>query len=128
MKLIHYTDVEANVVGVEGAKNVTMRMLISEPDGAPNFRMRFFEVGPGGSTPYHQHPWEHEVFVVEGEGACVDEARNEHPVWSGCAVFIPPNEWHCLVNKGETALKFLCIVPTEEVQKWRATELGTPRE
>jgi len=119
MKLIHYTDLEANVVGIEGAKHVTMRILISEPDGARNFRMRFFEVGPGGSTPYHQHPWEHEVFVIEGDGAAVDEARNEHPVRPGGAVFIPPNEWHCFVNKGDTTLKFLCLVPTQEVQDWR---------
>ena len=120
MKPIHYKDLEAIAVGVEGARHVTMRTLISEPDGAANFRMRFFELGPGGSTPYHQHPWEHEVFIIEGEGARVDEADKEHPLRPGSAIFIPPNEWHCFVNKGETTLKFLCLVPTEEVQKWRA--------
>jgi len=119
MRLIHYTDVEAKPVGDEGAKHVAMRMLISEPNGAQNFRMRFFEVGPGGATPYHQHPWEHEVFVVEGEGACVDEARKEHPLRPGSAIFVPPNEWHCFTNKGKVPLKFLCLVPTQEVCNWR---------
>ena len=55
MKVQHYTEVAAEQVGE--ANNTTIRWLISKADGAPNFYMRLFEVGPGGSTPHHEHAW-----------------------------------------------------------------------
>ncbi|MCD6328310.1 cupin domain-containing protein [bacterium] len=119
MKLIHYGDVENTPVAIEGASKVRMRVLISEPDGATNFRMRLFEVGPGGCTPYHKHPWEHEVFVLEGKGAAVDHKKNRCPVGPGSIVFVPSGKMHNFVNTGEQTLAFLCLVPTDEVRKWR---------
>lgn len=120
MKVIQFTDIDAAPVDTEGAKGVTIRVLISEPDGAQNFRMRMFEVDAGGTTPYHQHPWEHEVFILEGTGAYVDEARDEHPLRQGSVVFVPPDKWHCFKNVGNERLRFLCLVPTDEVKDWRA--------
>ncbi len=115
MKVVSYSDVEARPVEAMGAINVTKRVLISENDGAKNFRMRCFEVGPGGATPYHQHSWEHEVFILEGEGACIGQGRAKRPVRPGDAVFISPNEWHSFVNKSSSTLRFLCIIPSQEV-------------
>ena len=68
MKLINFYDMDAKAVEMEGAKGVTMRLLISDKDGAPNFAMRLFEVDRNGHTPLHTHDFEHEVFVLEGEG------------------------------------------------------------
>jgi quercetin dioxygenase-like cupin family protein len=41
--------------------------------GAPNFVMRLFEIDPDGYSPFHTHAWEHEVFVLEGEGTVLTE-------------------------------------------------------
>ena len=30
--------------------------------------MRHFEIEPGGTTPLHEHEWEHEAFILTGGG------------------------------------------------------------
>ncbi|MFH1179934.1 MAG: cupin, partial [Candidatus Bathyarchaeota archaeon] len=67
MKAYHYKDIENQDVPAP-AEKVKIRWLINEKNGALNFAMRRFEVEPGGYTPYHTHDWEHEVYVLEGEG------------------------------------------------------------
>jgi quercetin dioxygenase-like cupin family protein len=47
-----------------GRSGVTMREMITAADGAPTFAMRVFDLAPGATTPYHHHPWEHEVVIV----------------------------------------------------------------
>ncbi len=110
MKVIHYSDIEPSPVNMDGAEGVTIRWLISDKDGAPNFAMRLFEVEPGGTTPLHTHSHEHEVFILEGNGA-VWRNGEEVAVTVGTAIFVPPNEKHCFMNKGETVLKLICLVP-----------------
>ena len=68
MKVIHYQQVEAAAVEMEGAAGCRIRCLIGPDDNAPSFTMREFEIAPGGHTPQHAHGHEHEVFVLEGTG------------------------------------------------------------
>lgn len=112
MKKVNYTEVKAEVAE-QGCKNVMIRWLITEKDGAKNFVMRLFEVGEGGSTPYHQHDWEHEVFFLEGKGI-VKYGDDEFETKKGDVVFIPPNEWHQFKNIGSEDLKFLCLIPQKK--------------
>ena len=79
--------------------------------GAENFVMRLFEMAVGGHSTYHNHPWEHEVFILEGEGLVVGEDL-ERSFGVGDAIFIPQNEKHQFKNAGEKTVKFLCLVPT----------------
>ena len=51
-----------------GTGAVVKHDLIARQVSPPNFAMRLFDIAPGENTPYHQHPWEHEVFIVEGSG------------------------------------------------------------
>ena len=67
MKHISYTDVEGRKVEEAGAHGVTIRTVIGEPDGAPNFSMRVISFEKEGATPNHSHPWEHEVFILKGK-------------------------------------------------------------
>ena len=46
----------------------SIRWVIGKPEGAPNFAMRVIEFRPGAVFETHQHPYEHEIFVLEGEG------------------------------------------------------------
>jgi quercetin dioxygenase-like cupin family protein len=95
---------------VAEAEGVTVRWLIGANDGASNFHMRLFELQPGSSTPWHQHPWEHEVFVLDGEGTVKSES-GEHAIKAGSVVFVAPNEWHQFRAHPEKPLKFLCLIP-----------------
>ncbi|RKY94098.1 MAG: cupin [Candidatus Hydrothermota bacterium] len=108
-----YRDVPAEAVSDSGAKATFIRWLISKKEGAPNFAMRLFEVEPGGYTPFHEHPWEHEVFVLEGKGKLVLE-KEEIPFEKEYFIFVPPDEKHQFKNTGDSILRFLCIIPLKD--------------
>ena len=110
MNIIHYTDIEPKPVDMEGATGVTIRYLISTNEGAENFVMRLFEIQPGGQTPLHKHAWEHEVYILQGEGSIWKEGT-DMPLASETAVFVPGNERHCFKNTSKCILQFLCLVP-----------------
>jgi len=103
-------EVERNEVEVEGAEGVYIRWLISEETGAPNFAMREFTIEAGGRTPYHSHDWEHEVYVLAGNGTVVSE-EEETQLLPGSVVFVPGGEMHNFKNAGAEPFRFLCLVP-----------------
>ena len=113
MKVFDYKEVPAEEAEINGAKGVKVRWLIAKKDGAPNFAMRLFEVAPGGHSPLHTHDWEHEVFIVEGEGLAVDSEK-ETGVKSGSVIYVAPNEKHQFKNTGSGVFKFICIIPIKE--------------
>ena len=95
MKIVKSSEVQKVPVEMEGAKDVEVRWLISKEDGANNFAMRMFEVQPGGCTPLHTHPHEYEFTA-------------EH------VIFAPPEKQHQFKNTGDSALRFLCLIPNTE--------------
>ena len=109
MMIFDYQTVPAETEA-EGAKGVRVRWLITEKNGAPNFAMRHFEIEPGGYSPLHDHPWEHEVYILEGEGT-IKSKEGSFPVTMGDVIFIAPNEKHQFNNDGNETLKFLCMIP-----------------
>ena len=113
MKVTNFKNVTAEEVSDPGAKEVTIRWLISESDGAPNFAMRLFEIEPDGYTPYHKHKWEHEVLILKGEGNLITENKT-FPLRQGDAVFVPGEENHQFKNASRKALIFLCMVPNQK--------------
>ncbi len=110
MKVQHCEGVTQQAVDMPGAIGCRVRWLVGQADGAPNFAMRQFEVAVGGHTPQHSHPYEHEVFVLEGAGVVLEGDR-EHPLRSGDVVFVPPDEIHQFRNTGSVPFTFLCLVP-----------------
>ena len=114
MKVNHYEKVPQDGVTMEGSRGCTVLWLMDESTGAPNFAMRQYEISPGGYTPRHSHPYEHEVFVLEGQGV-VFEGDVEHPLSAGDVVLVTPNEVHQFRNTGQAPLKFLCLVPNSAV-------------
>jgi len=108
-----YQEVELRDIEEPGAEGVRIRQVITKREGAPHFTMRVFDVAPGGYTPFHEHDWEHEVFVLEGEGVVVSE-QGEHPLASGVTVFVSGGEMHNFRNTGSDVLRFICLIPNPE--------------
>ncbi|MBW1780694.1 MAG: cupin domain-containing protein [Deltaproteobacteria bacterium] len=95
MKHIHYLDEQPETVDVDGAKGVVIRHVISEKDGAPNFNMRILTFEPGGQSPDHSHPWEHEFFILRGSGIGMVDGK-ETSIGPGDAIFVPGGVKHCM--------------------------------
>jgi quercetin dioxygenase-like cupin family protein len=113
MRIVGRNDVQPQKVTADQdgnpAHGASIQVLI--PEG-PNFIMRLFTIEPGGSTPLHKHPWEHEVYIVSGTG----ETRGEHTagIAAGDAVYVAGGDMHCFANTGDEALQFICVVPKDQ--------------
>ena len=112
MRLIDANQAPAGEVTEAGARGVTIQWLLASPEGAPSFALRRFTLEPGGQTPSHSHPWEHEVYVLRGGGVVVTE-EGETALPRDCAVLVLPGETHCF-RAGEEGLQMLCLVPLGE--------------
>jgi quercetin dioxygenase-like cupin family protein len=110
MRVQHHQAVPDSEVTMEGASGCRVRSLVGKGDSAPNFAMREFEVAPGGYTPKHFHPYEHEVFVLEGTGEILD-GDDPQPLSAGDVVFVAPDDVHQFRNTGSGPLRFLCLIP-----------------
>ncbi len=95
MKHINYLDEPSEEVTVAGAKGVSLRTVIGEKDGAPNFNMRIISFEPDGQSPSHSHShdYEHEIYVVKGVGS-VEVDGKKHDIKPGDVVYIPANADH----------------------------------
>jgi len=113
MKISNFQEADLREVKDEGAKGVSIRWVISQDDGAENFYMRVFDVQPGGHTPYHQHRWEHEVFILEGEAEVVTE-NGPKKAPAGTVVFAKGMEFHQFRNTGNGLMRFICLIPSSE--------------
>ena len=102
--------IPSETVEAEGARGVRRAVLVSEMDGAPTFAMRLFQLEPGGYTPYHQHAWEHEIFIVGGRGWLRGE-DGELELLPGASVFVPGGTLHQFRAGEETTLEFICMIP-----------------
>lgn len=112
MKVKKQSDVPFIEATADGAKGAGLRWLLGPEDGMPNFHLRLVEVEPGGQTMHHSHNYEHECYVVEGNGELVgnDQSLELNP---GNAAYVPANEIHQFRNPGDKPLKFLCIIPAD---------------
>ncbi len=108
MKHIYYLDQEAEEVHLDGARNTVIRHIITEKDGAPNFNLRVLTIGPDGQSPDHSHPWEHEFFVISGQGTG-EVNGNTMALKQGDAIYVPPNVRHCLLAK--EVMEVICLIP-----------------
>jgi quercetin dioxygenase-like cupin family protein len=112
--MIHVRDYR-DVAAEDALEGVNMRVVIGPEQGAPVFNMRVFEVLPGYNTPHHSHSWEHEVFVLSGQGIVKTEQGDQSLV-DGTTVFVPGGEMHQFQNTGDEVLRFICLVPQEWTQ------------
>jgi quercetin dioxygenase-like cupin family protein len=108
MKHIHYLDEKAEEISEAGAKGIKMRTVIGEKDGAPNFYMRIVSFEPGGQSPNHSHPWEHENYIIKGRGILEVDGKTVN-VQPGNVIYIPPNANH--YYQAIDAMELICLIP-----------------
>ncbi len=94
-------------------EGVQIRWLLTEADGAPNFAMRLIEIQPDVVFEPHQHPYEHEIYVLEGAGVVTDQEGDVGPMVPGSSLLVNPDEVHGYRNPGDVTLKFICVIPLQ---------------
>jgi quercetin dioxygenase-like cupin family protein len=105
------SDTALNPVKMDGAQNVSVRVIFGPDDKAPTFSMRIFELDGGGHTPYHTHTFEHEVVILSGDIAVVTE-KGPIPLEVGDMLLVIPNDQHQFKNLSATQkASFMCMVP-----------------
>ena len=106
MRIISYKEIETKEV--EGSFKLKIRWLNTE--NSSNFAVRHCEIEPDGYSPYHQHPWEHEIYVLEGNGSAIGDKESKS-IRAGDSISIPSEEVHQIKNTGNKPLKILCMIP-----------------
>ena len=110
----NYQDVDekqATLTDGREVKDVYVRWLIDTKSGAKNFAMRRFEIEPGGMVPLHNHPEDHEIYILSGEGKFYDDKGVQEKAEMGDVIYIPPNEKHGIDNLGKDNFVFICLIP-----------------
>src|SRR5690625_4096131 len=93
----------------EGWRDITRQVLAGSYGEPCSFRLRYFEVGPGGHSSLEKHEHVHVVMTLRGRGKAVvgDEVHDTAPF---DIVYVPPWTPHQFVNDGDEPFGFLCIV------------------
>jgi len=94
------------------SEGVHIQWLLSKNEGSTVSTMRKYTIKSKGKIPFHNHPWEHIIYVLKGtcevlSGDTTTSAK------SGDAIFIPEYEKHAYVNNSDDDFVFLCIIPNE---------------
>jgi quercetin dioxygenase-like cupin family protein len=111
MKIKKRIELVREEVSDSDAKGVRFYPAITARDGAPTFALRLFEIGAEGNTPYHSHEWEHEVYIIEGNGFIMGENKKLR-IEKNDFIYVEPQEVHQFIA-GESGLKMICIVPNK---------------
>jgi quercetin dioxygenase-like cupin family protein len=112
MAVFHERDFKGIELQGEGIKDVVKKSLVSPKEGWKGQVMRVFEIGEGGHTPKHAHPWYHVNYILEGKGTLYFDGA-EYEVEAGSYAYVPENVIHQFSNTGKGKLRFACIVPEE---------------
>jgi len=112
MIVSHKDSIEGILYNSNGISNALKKTLISKNEGWKDYVMRLFEIGEGGYSPKHVHPWPHIIYVVGGKGVIEMEGKN-HDIKMGSYAYIPNDAEHQFRNTSSEKLSFICIVPPE---------------
>lgn len=112
MIVSHEDKIAYKNINNDTTKGASIKALISPKEGWDGHVMRVLELEVGGYSPRHEHPWPHINYILEGEGALFLDGE-EIAIKAGSYAYVPSNKLHQFMNKGNTKLKFICIVPEE---------------
>jgi len=99
-------------------KDVWIRWLSQAgPDGAPEYGLRFFTIGPSGYIPIHNHFYHQTMYILSGRMSCVchdpatDAIVEEKLVGPNDLIYVPSMEPHSIKNLSDKEpATFLCCI------------------
>ena len=98
--------------------------LIGLEQHPPTCTMSYSVIEPGKTSSHHIHPWEHEVYILEGSGVLVCDGK-EYPIEEGDGIFIPRNvDHHILNNRRSGSLRRIAVNPLIASQSRGASNTG----
>jgi quercetin dioxygenase-like cupin family protein len=87
------------------------------PEGAPEYGLRFFTIGPDGSIPIHNHLYYQTMYILSGRllitshDKKTDQKTEEKIMGPNDFVFIPTMEPHSMKNlSDQEEVTFLCCI------------------
>ena len=98
----------------EELPGVCKRVLIGAEHGAQKFYLRHYDLAPGLTTPLDRHVYEHELFVLSGQGKYICDGQ-EVPIKTGDAIWIQSNQVHQVANTGPDHMQLLCCRGAEAI-------------
>jgi quercetin dioxygenase-like cupin family protein len=112
MHITNLNKVKKTIPNMQGAEKLYKQIPISKEDGSPNFSFRVFTIEPGGHTPFHNHPFEHLNYIIEGHGEVVQK-NGSQSLEKGDFILIMPDEVHQYRNNSDKSFVMICAVPKE---------------
>jgi len=99
-------------------KDVWIRWLSrAGPDGAPEYGLRFFTIGPSGYIPIHNHLYHQTMYILSGRMSCIchdpttDAVVEEKLVGPNDLIYLPTMEPHSMKNLSDKEpATFLCCI------------------
>jgi len=99
-------------------KDVWIRWLSQAgPEGAPEYGLRFFTIGPSGEIPIHNHLYYQTMYILSGHLKCfkhdskTDRIVEEKALGPNDFIFIPTMEPHSMINVSDKEnVTFLCCI------------------
>ncbi|PKL11579.1 MAG: cupin [Spirochaetae bacterium HGW-Spirochaetae-8] len=110
MFVSHRDEIEKKIIENPAMKGVVKQVLIGPEQGWKDYVMRLFTLSKGGYAPRHTHPWQHIMYVVEGEGKLFMNGI-DYPLVAGSVSYVPAEVEHQVMNAGDAKFVFICIVP-----------------
>jgi quercetin dioxygenase-like cupin family protein len=113
MGAVHRRNADGSWAGVPPqpyGEGMRRHELIGPADGAPHYRVRYFEVPPGHTTTLERHEHDHGVFIQHGR-ARVTLGAEQHELGPGDVVYVAGNELHSFEATGDEPLGFICVAP-----------------
>ncbi len=110
--IVNASSVPSEKLAKSGAEKVEVKYLVDERHGSERFALRLYSVEKSGHTPMDRHVYEHQVYVLSGEGS-LKQVNDGLPVLksvrAGDTIFIPSFAVHQFINEREEPLVFLCV-------------------
>ncbi len=110
--IVNAASVPMENLGKKGSERVSVSYLVDERQGSERFALRLYSVEKGGHTPIDRHEYEHQVYVLTGQGLLKqsgDKAAALQTLHTGDTVFIPSNAVHQFINDRDEPFVFLCV-------------------
>ena len=97
---------------VQQYPGAVLKWLLGKAEDVPTFALRYFELPPGASSNPEEHPYEHGLIIMRGCAKLfLGPEKQESQVEPLDIVFIPPDEYHQIVNHGEEVFGAFCTIP-----------------